>query len=125
MGSRDLSSDSFTSRYNYYDGNKHSADYLYDSSREVLGNWRLQGKSRDTLRERNDRATSPLISRGLDRYYGSQRRIDYLGDVSSGRTDFRHYNYRKVPYLGGSDYMKHIPKHLEYLNEIPNQRFRY
>lgn len=115
----------FTSGYNYYDGNKFGEDYLYQSSRDVLGNWRVTGKSRDTLRQRTDRATSPLISRGLDRYYGSQRRVDYLGDQSSGSTDFRHYNYRRVPYLGGSDYMKHIPKHLDYLNELPNQRFKY
>ena len=35
--------------------------------RDVLGNWKMAGKSRDTLTRRNDRATSPLISRGLDR----------------------------------------------------------
>ena len=36
-------------------------------NRDVLGNWKMAGKSRDTLTRRNDRATSPLISRGLDR----------------------------------------------------------
>jgi len=123
--SRDLNRGSFSSRYNYYDGNKHGSDYLYESSRDVLGNWRCLGRSRETLRDRNDRATSPLVSRGLDRYFGSKRRVDYLGDEASGRGDFRYYNYRRVPYLGGSDYMKHIPKHLDYLNDIPNQRFRY
>lgn len=117
--------DRFSSRYNYYDGNKHGEDYLYQSSKDVLGNWLVTGRSRDTLKHRNDRATSPLSSRGLDRYYGSSRRVDYMGDVSSGRTDFRHYNYRKVPYLGGSDYMKYIPKYFDYLNELPEQRFKY
>jgi len=115
----------FSSNYDFYAGNKHENDFLYKSTRDVLGNWKMAGKSKDTLTRRNDRATSPLISRGLDRYFGSQRRVDYLGDQGSGRTDFRHYNYRRVPYLGGSDYMKHIPKHLDYLNEIPNQRFKY
>lgn len=115
----------FSSNYDFYAGNKHENDYLYSSTRDVLGNWKMAGKSRDTLTRRNDRATSPLISRGLDRYFGSQRRVDYLGDQASGGTDFRHYNYRRVPYLGGSDYMKHIPKHLDYLNQIPNQRFKY
>jgi len=115
----------FSSNYDFYAGNKHESDYLYSSTRDVLGNWKMAGKSRDTLTRRNDRATSPLISRGLDRYFGSQRRVDYLGDQASGSTDFRHYNYRRVPYLGGSDYMKHIPKHLDYLNQIPNQRFKY
>ena len=36
-------------------------------NRDVLGNWKMAGKSKDTLTRRNDRATSPLISRGLDR----------------------------------------------------------
>lgn len=115
----------FTSNYDFYDASKHSEDYLYKSSRDVLGSWKIAGLSRDTLRQRNDRAASPLVSRGLDRYFGGQRRVDYLGDVSSGRSDFRHYNYRTIPYLGGSDYLKHIPKHLDYLNDIPGQRFRH
>jgi len=122
--SRERSPDYFGSKYNYYDGNKHKADYLYESSKDVLGNWLVTGKSRDTLNRRNDRATSPLISRGLDRYYGSERRSDYMGDISSGRGDFRHYNYRKTPYFGQSDYMKYIPKYFNYLNDIPGQRYR-
>jgi len=120
---RESSPGRFSSRYDFYDGNKHCEDYLYTSSRDVLGSWMVTGKSRETLRNRNDRAQSPLVSRGLDRYFGG--RVDYLGDVSSGRSDFRHYNYRKVPYLGQSDYMKYIPKYFDYLNEIPNQRFKY
>ena len=44
-----------------------------------------------------------------DRYFGTQRRTDYLGSVSSGgSTDFRHYNYRRVPYLGGSDHFSYL-----------------
>ena len=35
--------------------------------RDVLGSWKIAGLSRDTLRQRNDRAASPLVSRGLDR----------------------------------------------------------
>ena len=43
------------------------------------------------------------------RYFGTQRRTDYLGSVSSGgSTDFRHYNYRRVPYLGGSDHFSYL-----------------
>ena len=71
----------FSSNYDFYAGNKHENDFLYTSTRldnyfvrrfpilhrDVLGNWKMAGKSRDTLTRRNDRATSPLISRGLDR----------------------------------------------------------
>ena len=47
------------------------------------------------------------ITNNIVRYYGAQKRTDYLGDVSSGvAADFRHYNYRRVPYLGGSDEFK-------------------
>jgi len=102
---------SFSSRYNYYDGNKHARDYLYPVSNEVLGKFKHFHLSNSTLNERNQRATSPLISRELDRYYGTQKRCDYLGDVSSGgATDFRYYNYRPVPYLGGSDHYKYMDK---------------
>jgi len=97
----------FSSGYNYYDGNKHGRDYLYPASREVLGTWKHYNLSNQTLNERNQRATSPLVARELNRYYGTQKRTDYLGDVSSGgATDFRYYNYRPVPYLGGSDQYK-------------------
>ena len=41
--------------------------FTIEKTRDVLGNWKMAGKSRDTLTRRNDRATSPLISRGLDR----------------------------------------------------------
>ena len=76
----------FSSNYDFYAGNKHENDFLYTSTRlicvliktvfsvsipipnrDVLGNWKMAGKSKDTLTRRNDRATSPLISRGLDR----------------------------------------------------------
>jgi len=110
---RDYAADSFSARYNYYDGNKHGRDYLYPSSREVLGTWKHTGLSSDTLNTRNSRASSPLKSMELDRYYETSKFCNYMGDVSSGgAVDFRHYNYRRVPYFGGSDnyqYMKHRP----------------
>ena len=41
------------------------------------------------------------------RYFGTQKRTNYLFDESSGNsTDFRYYNYRRVPYMGGSDDLK-------------------
>ena len=54
-----------------------------------------------------------LIANVVDiaRYYGSQKRTNFMGSQSSGgATDFRYYNYRRVPYLGGSD-------HFDYLNK--------
>jgi len=124
---RNYSSDSYSSRYNYYDGVKHERDYLYPSTNELMGNWKHCGLSNSTLKERSVsnsvrnermvRETSPLVSRELNRYYGTQKRVDYMGDVSSGgMLDFRHYNYRKVPYYGGSDHYKHLPKMCRTLN---------
>jgi len=104
-------SPSFQARYNFYDGNKHDKDYLYPVSRDVLGSWKHYNLSRSTLDSRNRRETSPLVSRELDRYFGTQRRNDFVGSVSSGcATDFRHYNYRQVPYLGGSDHYSYLNK---------------
>ena len=118
-------SPSFQSRYSFYDGAKHERDYLYPVTREVLGSWKHFNLSRSTLDERHRRDTSPLVSRELDRlvvllftvlisssrYFGTQRRNDYLGSISSGcATDFRHYNYRRVPYLGGSDHYSYLNK---------------
>lgn len=121
---RDYDSNSFSSRYNYYDGNKHGSEYLYPVSQEVLGNWKHYSLSSSTLKERNQRGTSPLVSRELNRYYGTQKRVDFLGDVSSGgATDFRHYNYRPVPYLGGSDHYKYLPKMCRYLNNVDSIYF--
>jgi len=66
-----------------------------------------------TLAARNNRARSPLQSRELDRYFETRKRVNYIGDCSAGGTsDFRYYNYRRVPYFGGSDnyqYMKQKP----------------
>jgi len=93
--------DSFSSHYNYYDGNKHSSDYLYPSTNDVLGSWKHYNLSADTLNYRNSRAKSPLVTRELNRYY--EKRANYVGDMSSAGSDFRHYNYRRVPYFGGSD----------------------
>jgi hypothetical protein len=106
--------DSFSSRYDYYHGNKHSSDaLLYPCSSDVLGNWKHFNLSAETLNSRNARAKSPLISRELDRYYETSKRSNYIGDYSSGGAcDFRYYNYRRVPYFGGSDnyaYMKQKP----------------
>jgi len=102
---------SFSSRYNYYDGNKHGTDYLYPITKDVLGSWKHYNLSSQTLNERNHRSTSPLVSRELDRYFGTQKRSNYIGSVrSGGATDFRHYNYRRVPYLGGSDHFQYLNK---------------
>jgi len=105
--------DSFRSRYNYYDSTKYNGDYLYPVSKKVLGNWRHYNLSSQTLNERNQRSNSPLVTRELTRYFGTQKRTNYLFDESSGNsTDFRYYNYRRVPYMGGSDdlkYMQHKP----------------
>jgi len=102
---------SFSNQYNYYDGNKHGSDYLYPITKDVLGSWRHYNLSYQTLTERNKRSTSPLVSRELDRYFGTQKRTDFLGSISSGGAkDFRYYNYRRVPYLGGSDHFSYLNK---------------
>jgi len=104
-------SPTFYTRYNFYDGNKHDRDYLYPVTRDVMGSWKHYNLSKNTLDNRNRRATSPLDSRELDRYFGTQKRNDFVGSVSSGcATDFRHYNYRRVPYLGGSDHYRYLNK---------------
>ena len=59
--------DSFSSRYNYYDGNKHSGDYLYPITADVLGSWKHYNLSADTLNYRNSTAKSPLVTRELNR----------------------------------------------------------
>lgn len=69
-------------------------------------------KSNQTLEDRNTRAKSPILSRELDRYYRTEKRASFLGDQSSGgQNDFRYYNYRHVPYFGGSDYYSLSTKH--------------
>jgi len=101
---RDYNTDSFSARYDYYAGDKHGRDGLYPCSSEVLGTWKHFNRSADTLNARNARARSPLVSRELDRYYETKKRCNYVGDLSSGGAcDFRYYNYRRVPYFGGSD----------------------
>jgi len=109
ISSNSYESPSFQSRYSFYDGAKHERDYLYPMTREVMGSWKHFNLSKSTLAERHRRETSPLVSRELDRYFGTQKRNDYLGSISSGcATDFRHYNYRRVPYLGGSDHYSYL-----------------
>merc|ERR1719516_913234 len=89
-------SPTFYTRYNFYDGNKHDRDYLYPVTRDVMGSWKHYNLSKNTLDNRNRRATSPLDSRELDRYFGTQKRNDFVGSVSSGcATDFKHYNLSK------------------------------
>ena len=80
---RQYPAESYRSNYNYYDCDKYSGDYLYPvrqvllavspavlyrTTQDVLGNWKHYSLSRDTLRERNERATSPLVARELTRY---------------------------------------------------------
>merc|ERR1712025_710263 len=98
-------SSSFEPRIRYYDYN-HRDSYGYDnsSSADVLGRWKHYNRSSDTLNSRNNRATSPLVSRELNRYFSSSGRTGCAGDMKSrGATEFRHYNYRSVPYFGASD----------------------
>jgi len=100
---------SFSSRYNYYDGNKHGTDYLYPTTKDVLGSWKHYNLSGDTLNYRNMRSRSPLVTREINRYY--EKKQNYIGSLSSS-TDFSHYNCRRTPYFGGSDdyqFMKHRP----------------
>jgi len=102
--------ESYSEKYNYYDTSKHESNYLYDSTKEVLGTWKHYNLSGETLRLRNLRSKSPLVTRELDRYF--EMKPTYVGDRSSGTCDFRHYNYRRVPYFGGSDdynYMRRRP----------------
>jgi len=100
----DYENNPFRSRYNFYDPIKHEHDYMYNTS-DVGGRWKHYRLSNQTLESRNARAVSPIRSRELDRYYKTERRSSFIGDVSSGANrDFRHYSYRPVPYFGGSDY---------------------
>jgi len=93
----------YRSRYDYYGAMKHEKDFMYDRS-SVERDFHCYRKSKQTLEARNQRAKSPLATRELDRYYGTEKRSSFSGDVSSGGSrDFRFYNYRAVPYFGGSD----------------------
>jgi len=91
----------FKERYDYYDGLKHERDFMYDTY-DVGGSYKHFRLSNQTLNLRNARAKSPVQSRELDRYYKTERRTSFIGDVSNG-ADFRYYSYRPVPYFGGSD----------------------
>merc|ERR1719233_2513741 len=86
-------SHSYTSTANQYQSGNYSRDN-YSSD-----NWKHYNLSGATLNSRTTRAKSPLLDRELIRYYG--KKPNYMGDVSSGAAcDFRHYNYRRVPYFG-------------------------
>jgi len=105
-------STTFRSRYDYYSAMKHEPDFLYDRS-SVCRDFSCFRKSTATLEARNQRAKSPLATRELDRYYKTERRSSFIGDISSGGSrDFRFYNYRAVPYFGGSDYYTLTKKRL-------------
>jgi len=94
----DISTSPATTTYN----RPWSSDYR---SIDGLYSYRHYRKSNATLKDRNSRAMSPIMGRELDRYYKTERRSDYMGDISSGGVrDFRYYNYRTVPYFGGSDH---------------------
>jgi len=100
---RNYPEDSFSSRYDYYDGNKHGSDGLYPCNKDVLGTWKHYNISAETLAARNTRARSPLQSRELDRYFETRKRVNYIGDCSAGGTsDFRYYNYSKATASCGS-----------------------
>merc|ERR1711875_69406 len=107
--------DNYSSSYgmsllDYYANNKYN-DYAYSSSTDVLGRWKHYNRSSDTLNSRNCRATSPLVSRELNRYFSSSGRTDSVADLGSrGALDFRHYNYRSVPYYGTSDNFHNLNK---------------
>ena len=89
-----------------------SSDY---ASIDGLYSYKHYRKSNATLKDRNSRAMSPIMGRELDRYYKTERRSDYMGDMSSGGSrDFRYYNYRTVPYFGGSDHYAYVPRAIRF-----------
>merc|ERR1712142_87752 len=107
----------------YYGNNKYN-DYAYSSSTDVLGRWKHYNRSSDTLNTRNCRATSPLISRELNRYFSSAGKTDSVADLGSrGALDFRHYNYRSVPYFGTSDNFHNLNKMFQEQNRREGRAF--
>jgi len=108
---------------NYYSNNKYS-DYLCSSSRDLLGTWKHFSRSNSTLKRRNDRAASPLVSRELDRYFSTGGKTDYVADLGSrGVAEFRHYNYGSVPYFGSSDNYHNLNKMFQYQNRVEGRSF--
>eukprot|EP00094_Tigriopus_californicus_P005499 TCALIF_05300-PA protein Name:"Protein of unknown function" AED:0.11 eAED:0.11 QI:0/0.66/0.75/0.75/0.33/0.5/4/414/286 len=104
MGSSGYRASSPDTYANYRRTPSRELDQFKLNSRDLYA-YRHYRKSNQTLSDRNTRASSPLQSRELDRYYKTERRSSYLGDISSGgHRDFRYYNFRSVPYYGGSDY---------------------
>jgi len=107
----------------YYCNNKYR-DYLYSSNRDLLGSWKHFNRSNSTLKRRNDRATSPLVSRELDRYFSTSGKTDYVADLGSrGASEFRHYNYGRVPYFGSSDNYHNLDKMFQYQNRLEGRSF--
>ena len=65
-------------------------DFDYRVDTRDLYSYKHYRKSNATLHDRNSRAKSPIMGRELDRYYKTEKRSDYLGDISSGGVrDFR------------------------------------
>ena len=116
--SRAASSSAASNRYAGLGSRTSAADL--DSFRlnsRDLYSYKHYRKSNQTLTDRNTRASSPLQTRELDRYYKTERRSSYMGDLSSGgHRDFRYYNFRSVPYYGGSDYYTYVPRLISWLN---------
>eukprot|EP00095_Tigriopus_kingsejongensis_P000640 maker-scaffold275_size226830-snap-gene-1.28 protein:Tk00640 transcript:maker-scaffold275_size226830-snap-gene-1.28-mRNA-1 annotation:"dna-directed rna omega subunit family protein" len=108
---RASSPDNYSSSYNNYRRTPaRELEQFRLNSRDLYA-YKHYRKSNQTLNDRNTRASSPLQSRELDRYYKTERRSSYLGDISSGgHRDFRYYNFRSVPYYGGSDYYTYVNK---------------
>lgn len=94
--------------YNSYGVSRPSSGLNLDAYKldsRALYTYRHYRKSNATLINRNERAKSPVQGRELDRYYNTSRRANFMYDLSSGgHNDFRYYNFRSVPYYGGSDY---------------------
>jgi len=107
----------------YYGSNKY-ADYVHSSSTDVLGRWKHYNRSSDTLNTRNSCADSPLVSRELNRYFSSSGKTDSVADMGSRvAANFRHYNYRSVPYFGASDNYHNLNKMFQEQNRKEGRAF--
>merc|ERR1719500_860226 len=107
----------------YYGSNKY-ADYVHSSSTDVLGRWKHYSRSSDTLNTRTSCADSPLVSRELNRYFSSSGKTDSAADMGfRGAANFRHYNYRSVPYFGASDNYHNLNKMFQEQNRKEGRAF--
>merc|ERR1719282_1233288 len=88
------SGDSFTSKYDYYDGNKHLNDYLYDSTKDVLGSFKHARSRYDRSQKRTYSGDS--FTSKYDYYDGNKHLNDYLYDSTKDVLgSFKHYNLSK------------------------------